>query len=822
VPGRLVASSKSWLCHGGVDRTAAILPWGAADDVARISPVDASARIVRHVREAWDASFPEPLAEQDVVLTVPASFDAVARELTVEAAHAAGLERLVLLEEPQAAFYAWLVQHETAWREAIARHPLVLVVDVGGGTTDLSLMAARHGRGELAIERVAVGDHLLLGGDNMDVALARRVEGQLGGGTLDAQRFHVLVGQCRGVKEAMLADGGVTELAVTVPGRGGRVIGGALTSRVSRDLVLDTVVEGFFPRVGGDERPARGSSSAELGLPYAADTAVTRHVADFLARHHEAGDGAPLARPDALLFNGGACEPELVRERVADVVGRWHDASGASRPAVLEAESLQLAVARGAAYYGLVRRGHGVRIGSGTARTYYLGLDDPAPDAASRSVLCLVPRGMDEGSAVPLGDREFSLVTNRPVAFPLLTATDRTGEDAGAVLEVSCGALTVLPPIRTVLRFGRKLEERALPVRLEARLTELGTLEVWCRSSTTEHRWRLEFRLRDTVSGQPAAEGTGLIVDQERVSAAIAALRVAFGDGGDPVSLMRRLEEALDAGRDAWPLGAIRPLFDALFELEPRRAASPEGEARWLNLAGFLLRPGFGDPGDELRIGRLWRVLSQDLRFPRAVQGRAEWWNLWKRVSGGLSAAQQQYLLQQVSPALLKRGKMKGPKPGPQELREMWQAIGGCERLPARTRGELAVVLTDGAARGRTTDQELWALARLAARAPAYGPINCVVSRDTAADITARLLAADWPRPAAYAFAVAQAARLTGDRERDLEAPVRERVAARLASMPDGARLARLVRSVVELEAQEQARLFDESLPTGLRLAAAG
>jgi hypothetical protein len=382
VPGRLVASSKSWLCHGGVDRTAAILPWGAADDVARISPVDASARIVRHVREAWDASFPEPLAEQDVVLTVPASFDAVARELTVEAAHAAGLERLVLLEEPQAAFYAWLVQHETGWREAIARHPLVLVVDVGGGTTDLSLMAARHGRGELAIERVAVGDHLLLGGDNMDVALARRVEGQLGGGTLDAQRFHVLVGQCRGVKEAMLADGGVTELAVTVPGRGGRVIGGALTSRVSRDLVLDTVVEGFFPRVGGDERPARGSSSAELGLPYAADTAITRHVADFLARHHEAGDGAPLARPDALLFNGGACEPELVRERVADVVGRWHDASGASRPAVLEAESLQLAVARGAAYYGLVRRGHGVRIGSGTARTYYLGLDDPAPDAA--------------------------------------------------------------------------------------------------------------------------------------------------------------------------------------------------------------------------------------------------------------------------------------------------------------------------------------------------------------------------------------------------------------------------------------------------------
>jgi hypothetical protein len=358
-------------------------------------------------------------------------------------------------------------------------------------------------------------------------------------------------------------------------------------------------------------------------------------------------------------------------------------------------------------------------------------------------------------------------------------------------------------------------------VHLHARLTELGTLEVWCRSSTTEHRWRLEFRLRDELGAPPTGEGTGLIVDPERVAAAIAALHAAFGDGGEPVSLMRRLEEALDAGRDAWPLGTIRSLFDALFELEPRRGASPEHEARWLNLAGFLLRPGFGAAGDELRIGRLWRVLSQDLRFPRAVQGRAEWWNLWKRVSGGLSAAQQQYLLQQVSPALLKRGKVKGPKPGPQELREMWQAIGGCERLPARTRGELAVVLTDGAARGRTTDQELWALARLAARAPAYGPINCVAPRDTAADIVTRLLAAAWPRPGAYAFAVAQAARLTGDRERDLDTSVREHVATRLAATPEGVRLARLVRSVVELEAQEQARVFDESLPGGLRLSAA-
>jgi hypothetical protein len=295
---------------------------------------------------------------------------------------------------------------------------------------------------------------------------------------------------------------------------------------------------------------------------------------------------------------------------------------------------------------------------------------------------------------------------------------------------------------------------------------------------------------------------------------------LAFEGGDDPVTLGRRLEGALDAGRDAWPLLAIRALWDALWALEPARARSPEHEARWLNLAGFLLRPGFGDPGDDLRVNRLWRVLSADLRYPRATQGRAEWWNLWKRVAGGLNARQQQHLLQQVSPALLRKGKPRGPRPGPQELREMWQAIGSCERLPSAPRAELADALVADAARGRTTEQELWALARLGARVPIYGPLNCVVPRQRAATAAERLLAHEWPRPEAYAFALAQIARASGDRERDLEPALRERVARRLEAMPEGARLARVVREAVALEAREEARLLDESLPAGLRLRA--
>ncbi|HKA28350.1 MAG TPA: molecular chaperone DnaK, partial [Candidatus Binatia bacterium] len=649
-------------------------------------------------------------------------------------------------------------------------------------------------------------------------ALARTIEARVvPGGALDAIRFHALVSQCRGAKEELLANQDQAALRLTVAGRGGGVVSGALSADLAHTDVEGTVLDGFFPMVPADARPRRASGAGlrEWGLPFAADAEITRHLADFLARQRDAAEQAdrPLVRPDAVLFNGGACEPPAVRARIAEVIGAWHASDGSWRPEVLDSESLQLAVARGAAYFGLVRRGLGVRIGSGAARSYYLGL-------GGETALCLVPRGMEEGETARIEGHDLELLTNRPVAFPLFTATDRSGERSGELITLTPGGFTALPPIRTVLRFGRKLEERALPVQLESELTEIGTLALWCRSRTTEHRWRLEFRLRDTVGAEapPPEAAAALVVDPSRLESATRELRGAFEGGEDPVTLTRRLESALDSGRDAWPLPAIRALWDVLWALEPARARSPEHEARWLNLAGFLLRPGFGDPGDDLRVNRLWRVLGSDLRYPRATQSRAEWWNLWKRVAGGLSVRQQQHLLQQVSPALLHKGKAKGPRPGPQELREMWQAVGSCERLPTSPRAELADILVADAARGRTTDQELWALARLAARVPIYGPLNCVVPRERAASALERLLGCEWPRADAYGFAVAQIARASGDRERDLDAGLRERVARRLETLEDGGRLARIVRAPVALEAREEARLLDESLPAGLRL----
>src|SRR5207249_3473718 len=369
-----------------------------------------------------------------------------------------------------------------------------------------------------------------------------------------------------------------------------------------------------------------------------------------------------------------------------------HAPGGDWRPAELEAESLQLAVARGAAYFGLVRRGLGVRIGGGAARTYYLGLGgEPA------TALCIVPRGMEEGESVEIADRELELLANRPVTFPLYTATDRSGERAGELVRAAPDALSPLPPLRTVVRFGRTLAERALPAHLEVRLTEIGTLGLWCRSLETEHRWRLEFRLRDIVSpaAEPAAAGdAALVVEPARLDEASALLRAAFESGDDPVTLTRRLEAALDAGRDAWPLAAIRTLWDALWPLEPARARSAEHEARWLNLAGFLLRPGFGDAGDEVRVGRLWRVLSGELRHPRAVQCRAEWWNLWKRIAGGLTARQQQHLLELVGPALLRRGKPSGraprPMPSPSPSSRARRATAGATSISSSASGSRA------------------------------------------------------------------------------------------------------------------------------------
>jgi molecular chaperone DnaK (HSP70) len=504
VPARVVASAKSWLSYAGVDRTAPLLPWNSPENVRKLSPVEVSTQYLSHIRHAWNAAFADaPLEAQDVLLTVPASFDAVARDLTVRAAHEAGLPQVTILEEPQAAFYAWIDANGEGWRTAVRVNDVVLVCDIGGGTTDFTLIAVREESGELVLERVAVGDHILLGGDNMDLALAYAVRERLAQAktTLDQWQFRGLSLSCREAKEKLLSDAKAAKQAIAILGRGRKVVGGTLRADVERGDVDRTLLDGFFPRCALTDAPQaqRRSALQEIGLPYATDPAVTRHLAAFLRRH----GGAAAVQPTAVLFNGGVMRAELLRARLVDVVNGWFVPADGIR--VLGGGNPEHAVARGAAYYGLARRGRGVRIRGGTGRAYYVGIESAMPAVPGvrppLKAWCVVPRGVEEGSDIDLPAQEFALVVGEPTEFRFLSSATRRDDQVGTLVEAWGDDISELAPLVTTLEWSGE-EGTNVPVHLQARVTELGVLELWCVSRDGSHRWKLEFNVRS--QGQPA------------------------------------------------------------------------------------------------------------------------------------------------------------------------------------------------------------------------------------------------------------------------------------------------------------------------------
>jgi molecular chaperone DnaK (HSP70) len=499
VPGRVVSSAKSWLSHGAVDRRGPVLPWQAPDDVPKISPVTASARYLAHLKEAWAAAHPDaPLEEQDLVVTVPASFDPGARQLTEEAAREAGLERLTLLEEPTAAVYSWLAQSGEGWRKQVAVGDVILVCDVGGGTTDFSLITVSEHEGTLALERVAVGEHILLGGDNMDLALAYTLKAQLDaeGKSLDDWQLRALTHGCRQAKERLLEDASAKSHGVVIPGRGKKLIGGSLKTDLTRETLDGVLLEGFFPEVAADARPAaaRRVGLTEIGLPYAHDAGVTRHLAAFLGKQ-SASEGKAFLHPTAVLFNGGVTRSPLLRERLCRILDGWLLADGGEQTKVLEGTDPDLAVSRGAAYYGRVRRGQGVRIKGGTARSYYVGIERAelaVPGIPPRlDALCIAPFGMEEGTEVQL-DKELGLVVGEPASFRFFSSTTRKDDPVGFAAQPG-GELSELEPIEATLE-GKG--EHVVPVRLSARVTEVGTLELAAVEVSSGRRHKLEFNVR--------------------------------------------------------------------------------------------------------------------------------------------------------------------------------------------------------------------------------------------------------------------------------------------------------------------------------------
>ncbi len=509
LPARLVASAKSWLCHSGIDRTQAILPWDSPPEARRVSPLEATARYLEHLRDAWNhqmaAEDPDlRLENQQVYLTVPASFDAVARELTVEAARAAGLLHLTLLEEPQAAFYAWIAAEQEAWREAVHVGESILVCDVGGGTTDLSLIEVVEEDGSLDLQRAAVGDHILLGGDNMDLTLAYAVRAKLaqGGTQLDTWQFRGLWHQCRKAKERLLSDPDLEAEPVVVLGRGSSLIGGTIRTELTRQEIETILVGGFFPACEATDFPEQKPKVGvrEMGLPYESDPAITRHLARFVGRQ-AAGDGAEgsVAFPSAVLFNGGVMKAEALRAQVLGALRRW---SGNEALRELPSASLDLAVALGAAYYGLARRGRGIRIRAGTAQSYYIGIESAMPAVPGiptpMKALCVVPFGMEEGTDAQIRGKEFGLVVGDQAVFHLLASTTRKTDRAGEIVEDWSGEIQEVTTMEAELpATDADAGGTVLPVWLESNVTEVGTLELWCVARDDDRRWKLEFNLRE-------------------------------------------------------------------------------------------------------------------------------------------------------------------------------------------------------------------------------------------------------------------------------------------------------------------------------------
>ncbi|WGS51582.1 hsp70 family protein [Paraburkholderia sp. D15] len=883
VPGRLVASAKSWLSHASVDRAAPILPWGAADGIHKVSPLDASASYLAHVRAAWNQRFPHaPLEQQDVVLTVPASFDEGARALTVEAARMAGLPKLKLLEEPQAAFYDWLFHHRERLADELADTRLVLICDVGGGTTDLTLIAVDLDDGEPRLTRIGVGNHLMLGGDNMDLALAHRVEARLPGGgeraRLSAGSLSQLVERCRAVKEQLLGRQAPDTASVTLLGAGSKLIGGARSAQVTREEVERVIVDGFFPAVGPHERPGRARGAiVEFGLPYATDAAVTRHIAAFLSRFAAqsrqalAGGGArsvdadgaqpasattpvatshtapeaapgshaaspaapgepthandPLPIPDTLLLNGGVFRAEALTRRLADTLGAWRGEA----LNVLHNDNPDVAVARGAVAYSLARAGAAPKIGGGSPRSYFLVLDEDDQQAQPRGI-CLLPRGTEEGQEILIAQRTFALRLGHPVRFHLVSSSADTVYRAGELIDLAGGDFVRLPPIATVVqpRGGGDNGDHAArepKVRIASALTEVGTLDVHCiELDDPSQRWLLEFQLRgDSAQVDSAIDPAH--ARHPRLDDAIESIDRCFGARAqkiDPkeIKRLRAQLEHLLGPRDGWNSALLRDLFGALWERARRRRRSADHERLWLNLAGYCVRPGFGYPLDAWRVEQLWTLFDDGIQYVQDSQVWSEWWTLWRRAAGGLGEDAQLRVLDAMA---YLQGAAQARHKLPFDvaktgIADMVRLSASLERIPVERKIELGESVLDRLKKPAENHQSWWAVGRIGARRPFYGSAHSVVPPEVAGQWLEAILALDWKKIDPAAFAAAQIARMTGDRSRDLPDDLRQTVLRRLEAANAPRAWITMVGENVELDNADEGRVFGESLPVGLKL----
>ncbi|QFY42936.1 hsp70 family protein [Candidatus Methylospira mobilis] len=825
--GRLVSSAKSWLSHSLIDRHAPILPWDAVEDAARISPVEASAGYLSYVRDTWNHQRPLfPLENQDIVLTVPASFDETARKLTLNASNDAGLTRIHLIEEPLAACYAWLWQHRDTLKSHLANVSLLLVIDVGGGTTDLTLISVTQGDQAPELKRIAVSNHLMLGGDNIDLMMAHHAEQQLTGGVqrLSAAEFGQLTHQCRLAKEKILSADAPETLTLTLLGSGAQIIGGARSVTLDRDEVKTQILDGFLPFVAlGAGIQQKRSGVTGLGLPYCSDPAITRHISAFLSLHGCSADNSDRGIPDAVLFNGGLFNSPYTTRRILDQLTQWRGVA----PIELVNQDTGTAVARGAVAYGLSRRGVAIhKVGGGSARSYFLQL--PAERDQENPGICLLPKGTETETEIPLESKTFSLTLGQTVSFQIFSTTEELAVTAGSLVDLNHERFLPLPPLLLAFNLETESGRTDAPVKLVSCLTEIGTMEVGCLSlDEPERRWNMAFELR---GAQPVSDSRLQTASHPGLDEALALIRPTFEKKSREVdsrkikNLRQDLENILGA-RDTWNIGLLRRLFDELMLGLSQRKRSAVHERLWLNLAGYCLRPGYGDPTDPSRIICLLDIYAQGIQYTKETRNWAEWWTLWRRIAGGLNQQAQERIYSSITgfinPENAKRKNLQAS--GAQKaFEDMVRLAGSLERIAIPQKTELGGWLAQRLEKAAEAAAAWWALGRIGNRIPLYGSCHTVVSASTGQEWLHLLLEQDWKRNRQAAFSATLIARMSGDRSRDIDQQTRALVADKLtrAKMPEN--WLAMVNNLQPIDLSDENRALGEMLPPGLKLVSNG
>jgi actin-like ATPase involved in cell morphogenesis len=826
MPNRFISSAKSWLCHAGVDRRKPILPWGSNANEVQQSPLDIVSYYLMHIKDAWDYKFSKIrdeygnkcfLSDQQIIITIPASFDETARELTIEAAEKAGYRNIKLLEEPLAAFYSWLDKEDVQWKEYIKPGNRVLVMDVGGGTCDFSIIEMDD---KSILSRTAAGNHLLLGGDNIDIAIARNIE-KIWGSKLTHGEWLILCQKAREAKEKLLSMN-IESVEVVLLSQGSSIIGNSKKTTVTKESIIKLLDGGFIPDIPVDSAsPTLKTGLQTMGLPYVSEPALTKHLLQFLRYSYKVTkkinsdlveNKNNILCPDKILFNGGTMIPEMVRNKILDIVNKWFPDKKVEE---LNSRDLSLAVSYGASYYGRTRLGDGVKVKSGTALSYYLQIDDKKD---SSGFLCIMPRGIDE-NLDQTTDKVFKLAANKKVKFPLYSSATRIGDKIGDIIPNN-EELTFVSSMETVLKYGQ-MHEKYIRSGIHTVLTETGVLKVYLKSLESNHRWPLNFdtRLITEDITEIGSVNNLVVIDQGKIDEASNLITNYFYTVQNNVNLVKQIENTIELKKKDWPLLCLRKFADVLITISYDMLKLPAKEARWLNLTGYCLRPGFGDPEDDIRLKKIWNIWYKKMNNKNNLTVSSEWWVFWRRVISGLNNGHHRTIYQELTKELCPKGKyIQNIKTGIQVKTEMWRCYGAAELITPQHKLELGKVLLGHV--NKLESYEYWVLARLGNRHLFHAPVNNIVPAFNVQKWLEKIIKSKHSTRSLgdKLFAISCMARMTDNRALNVDEKTLKDSLACLEKNNASVNWIEHLKKVKQDTVAEQGKIAGDSIPLGLTL----